>query len=65
MLSLEIGRYYSFSLFSGRTVEIVVLSSHTDPSGVSTLTLSVNGVQGTYSSVNQALGEHFVHVDRV
>jgi hypothetical protein len=64
MLSLEIGQIYKFTLVSGRCVEVAVSGSTNNSSGTTSLIVNVNGVDGEYRTLNDALGEPFVKVTR-
>ena len=65
MLSLELGRTYRFTLLSGRVVDVVVIGSQPNFPAGTLFTISVDGVQGTFSSINDALGEPFTNVTAV
>lgn len=59
MLHLAIGSKYRFTLLSGKTAVVIVYGQ----AATSHLwDISVDGVRGTYSDVNQALGEPFTQV---
>jgi len=59
MLHLVVGSKYRFTLVSGRTVVIVV---HGQTSAGGPWEISVDSVRGTYTDINQALGEPFTQV---
>jgi hypothetical protein len=59
MLHLVIGSKYRFTLLSGRTVVVIV---HGQVASSASWEISVDGVRGTFSDINQALGEPFTQV---
>ena len=62
MLSLELGRTYRFTLLLGRAVDVVIIGSQPNSPGGTLFTISVGGVQGAFSSINDALGEPFTNL---
>lgn len=65
MFSLELGRTYRFTLVSGKTVDLIVIGSQPSSSSGTSFTVSIDGVQGTYSSLNDAIGEPFTNCTAV
>ena len=59
MLHLVVGSKYRFTLLSGRTAVVIV---HGQLAASTSWEISVDGVRGTYSDINQALGEPFTLV---
>lgn len=59
MLHLVIGSKYCFTLLSGKTV-VVIVYGQIAASGL--WDISVDGVRGNHSDINQAIGEPFTQV---
>ena len=58
MLTLTLGTMYRFTLIFGRTAIIIVHGSSAAPNS-GALDISVDGKRGSYTDINQALGEPF------
>jgi hypothetical protein len=65
MLKFELGKTYRVTLESNKTVDIVVYGSMAGANGTTQFDYSVNGVRGTYTDLNAALGEPFLKVERI
>lgn len=62
MLTITIGAKYKFVLTSGRTVTVIVHGSSAPTGGGTAWDITVDGARGTYSDINQALGDSFSQV---
>lgn len=65
MLRMELGRKYRFTLLSNKTVEIEIHGTKAGLRGMTEFEISVDGVRGTYTDVNAALGEPYTKVELV
>lgn len=62
MFSLTLGVKYKFALSSGKIVTIIVHGSKAHPVKGVEWDISVDGEQGSYSDLNQALGDSFTQI---
>jgi hypothetical protein len=60
-LTIEIGQKYKFTLQSGYAIDVVVYGSSQNAGWI----IAVNGVRDIYPTLDAALGDAFVAVERV
>lgn len=65
MFSLTLGATYKFTLSSGKVVTIIVHGTRAHPVMGAEWEISVDGVRGAYSDLNQALGDSFSNITLV